>query len=509
MALTKVSYSMIEGAAFNVLDYGASPSATPAVNRAAIQAAIDAANAAGGGEVFVPPGTYELEAVDYGDTTVISIKLLNNVALRGAGASSILKVKNAAYGAGAFYRLIGSRNDTLLSNASISNLTLDGNKAGGQGATTQASNVYLQVASNVTISNVKSVNAKGDGMQLVGTSAAPMVNVKITQNYIESCDRIGIQCSQFNLLTIENNIVNDTTDNGIDIYGENGTVTPTGKNFVVSGNVVNNTQIGVFCETVMDGVVTGNTVDICSIGGVVVNRINGQPSNITISNNSVKGSPIGAIVSGDTGGINIAENYFRGFSNAGVRLGDGGSGNSSYVNVSRNFFAPANNTTPIVLLDGNQIAFCVGQSNVVNSSGITTSYYVVDSASVVNGVSIRSFVTLPSQVGPDSNPVYAQFNNAEFYSGLFDNVSGNNDITVSDNTAGTLRVTAYQGSTGSSVWLVPYVKRGGTLALGTPQKAIVTADPITSITVSSNNARVAVGAANTYLRFGFDYTQVY
>lgn len=509
MALTKVSYSMIQGAAYNVLDYGASPSATPAENCTAIQAAINAANAAGGGQVFIPPGTYTLDVVDYGDTTIISIKLLNNVALMGAGAATILKTKNAAYGAGAFYRVIGSRDDTLLSNASISNLTIDGNRAGGQGATTQASNINLRVASSVTISNIKSINANGEGIQLSGTTSAPMVNVKITQNYVESCARIGIQCAQFNLLTIENNIVNDATDNGIDIYGDKGTTTTNGINFTIVNNVIQNTQVGIFCETVAQGSVVGNTVDVCTIAGLVVNRINGQPNAINLTGNTVKGSPIGAFVSGDTGGINIAENFFSGFSNAGVRLGDGGSGNASLVNVSRNFFSPANTTVPIILLDGNVISFCVGQSNVVNSTGMTTAYHLVDSASTVNGVVIRSFVTIPPQTGPDSNPAYALFQDAEFYAGFFNNVSGNSDIPIADNTAGTLRVTAHQASTGSSVWLTPYVKRGGTLILGTPQKAIITSDPISSITVSSNNARVAAVTTGTYLRFGSDYTQIF
>ena len=51
MALTKVSYSMINGATANVLDYGASPTATAAENAAAFTAAI-----ASGKTVFVPNG---------------------------------------------------------------------------------------------------------------------------------------------------------------------------------------------------------------------------------------------------------------------------------------------------------------------------------------------------------------------------------------------------------------------------------------------------------------------
>jgi hypothetical protein len=60
MSLTKASYSMISGAPFNVLDYGASPSASAATNATAIQAAIDAANTAGGGMVFLPTGSYSI-----------------------------------------------------------------------------------------------------------------------------------------------------------------------------------------------------------------------------------------------------------------------------------------------------------------------------------------------------------------------------------------------------------------------------------------------------------------
>ena len=65
MSLTKVSYSMIEGAAFNVLDYGAvadgviSPS-SGTDNGPAFRAAILAAAQAGGGTVVIPFGTYRV-----------------------------------------------------------------------------------------------------------------------------------------------------------------------------------------------------------------------------------------------------------------------------------------------------------------------------------------------------------------------------------------------------------------------------------------------------------------
>lgn len=72
MSLTKVSYSMINGAEFNVLDYGADPSGV-ADSTAAIQAAIDAAH---GSTVYIPSGIYK---------TTNQINLHPSVTLLGEG----------------------------------------------------------------------------------------------------------------------------------------------------------------------------------------------------------------------------------------------------------------------------------------------------------------------------------------------------------------------------------------------------------------------------------------
>lgn len=55
MSLTKVTYSMIVGAPVNVLDYGASPSATAATNTTAFQAALDTKL-----DVYIPAGQYSI-----------------------------------------------------------------------------------------------------------------------------------------------------------------------------------------------------------------------------------------------------------------------------------------------------------------------------------------------------------------------------------------------------------------------------------------------------------------
>lgn len=58
MSLTKVSYSMIDGAAINIVDFGAAASASASANRTAIQAAIDACPQ--GGTVLIPNGTFQI-----------------------------------------------------------------------------------------------------------------------------------------------------------------------------------------------------------------------------------------------------------------------------------------------------------------------------------------------------------------------------------------------------------------------------------------------------------------
>jgi hypothetical protein len=67
MALTKVSYSMIDGASVNVLDYGAVGDGVTD-DRAAFQAAVTAVIAAGRGTVFVPSGTYLINGTTSSDS---------------------------------------------------------------------------------------------------------------------------------------------------------------------------------------------------------------------------------------------------------------------------------------------------------------------------------------------------------------------------------------------------------------------------------------------------------
>jgi polygalacturonase len=345
----------------NVRDYGATGDGAT-VDRSAIQAAINAANAvytATGSvqTVYFPAGTYLVDQVSYTkvDGTVFgatSLMLLDGVCLDGVGT---IKVKAGAYGSGAFYGAIRSKSSGI-TNATIRNITIDGNRA-NQTASSQCSNILLEALANIEVTNVASINANGNGIMVRGSTGTAATNIRIAGSFVSNASSIGIQSSQFNGLEIDNNTVENCTNNAIDIYGEDGDVTSHGVNFRVSNNRVRNGLVGIFLETVAAGIVTGNLVRDCTSIGLSVNRINGQPREINIVANTFSANPTAVRVTGDTGGISIRNNLIAGVTTAGVTLGSGG-GNVSYVYILDNTIdSQTLNAVPLVLVTGNQAAF--------------------------------------------------------------------------------------------------------------------------------------------------------
>ena len=86
MGLTKVTYSMIEGATFNVFDYGATGDGSTN-DTVALQAALDAVPSTGGA-VYIPSGTYIITQ---------SIVIKSNTLLFGDGNASQIKASQSAF----------------------------------------------------------------------------------------------------------------------------------------------------------------------------------------------------------------------------------------------------------------------------------------------------------------------------------------------------------------------------------------------------------------------------
>jgi len=90
--------------------------------------------------------------------------------------------------------------------------------------------------------------------------------------------------------------------------------------------------------------------------------------------------------------------------------------------------------------------------------------------------------------------------------GSFNNVGTAQTITPADTNGGYIVITGIQPGIGSTTYTLPFVKRGGTAAIGTPSKAILTADPLLSVVASGGDIVVTPIAGNTYITYAIYYT---
>ena len=137
MSLTKVSYSMIAGAPVNVVDYGASTSATGVANSAAFLAAKAAAGTytiAGQTifrQVYIPPATYAIDGTVVGNfftDGVVGITggAVQYIVQQGVGASQ----SNTIFGPGAMPGATPTGGDLGLNNAAFGTEALVSNTTG-------------------------------------------------------------------------------------------------------------------------------------------------------------------------------------------------------------------------------------------------------------------------------------------------------------------------------------------------------------------------------------------
>ena len=511
MSLTKVSFSMITGAVVNVKDYGAKGDGTTN-DTLAIQAAIDACstNGNGGGIVFVPSGIYLMCSRDYinsSGTTIGRCCLImrDGVTLQGENWGSQLKLDASQYSVGTYFRLIASDTVSPLVQASIRDITINGNRSNNP-SITDGNNILLEVTRNVVIDNVNSIASNGNGILLRGTAAAYMYNVEVTNCYSYSHAMIGIQCSQFNGLIIDNNLVSSTDNNCIDIYGDSGT--PGGEshslNFVISNNVCIGSTLntGIFPETVSNGVIIGNTISSCDTG-IHCNTINNQPRGVTIEGNNIVTVNYGIQITGATHGVRVINNYISAFVNYGVYLGT-----VNYTEVQNNYFIPPNSTTYCIYLTGTGSSYNRIWNNTVNDyigGSITQAYLATDASTSGNDNFIGGFTTTPGLTGPDVASRTLQLKYAAASS-----TASPYDITIPNNTAGKV-VVSVRYSTDAQVSTYPYVKYGGTLVVGTVSgTATKGSATITSATTSSGQQMriTCVNATGNYINAGLEYVVV-
>lgn len=349
MALTKATYAMIDGAVANVKDYGATGLGYPNDDRAAIQAALDAAQC-----VFFPEGQYYIgaELVPQGNSVIF-----------GAGRDSHILIKD------------GDTNGFNLSNKTgvtvrdlkLSCYSLTGTLGGFNGKAA----IYLSSSAQCTIENNFIFSCYNHGIRLFNSN-----NNKVANNYFgdwfttstanEDTGNIYLMgASSYNVIDgnfcvgsnagvgvgiidyyipgaqpqgniVVNNRISDKKAYGIMLYtSAPGGSSPDGYNTrsVISNNVINGilgdyvlgaSGAGIYIQGGTGTTCTGNTVYDCAknttnfgtlaiacITANTMDQINDAP--IVVANNSVhslRGPGIWA-VSSRKHGITVANNVVR------------------------------------------------------------------------------------------------------------------------------------------------------------------------------------------------------
>lgn len=186
-----------------------------------IQAALTAANVAGGGIVFVKEGTYDISAV-----LVIS----SNTTLTGGGWSTILKLANSS-NKDMFYPTSGS------TNIFIENLQIDMNQANN--TTSTGRNAIRCVSlTNSVIENIYLHDMAWDaGTTNVGIGLLDCTNVVVRNNYLSYVPDYGIAAGGINQCQIINNYIHNAKNHGIGLTLGTGVAGRNTKNNV-SGNII-------------------------------------------------------------------------------------------------------------------------------------------------------------------------------------------------------------------------------------------------------------------------------
>jgi len=292
MSLTKVTYSMIDGAPINVKDYGALPSATSAVNTLAIQAALTAALATKNAVVF-DTGTYLHDGLTYTGSDLILIG--KNTVLEYTGSTDAIVVSSA--------------NNTNASNLSVTGLTFKNGRSCFKVAGT-GTGIY----SNINISNCVFDTADNNTTNLWLEQCSDTI---ITNNKVYNAFDVGIYYAFSNNAIISNNILaNCAGSAAISVGYDNLNIKSS--NIVIEGNEIYNDDNANPARTYIGGIVYVLGTDVL----ITNNHISSKPNaakkiatgiyleqytvaNVTISGNKIYDMPVDGIRLGFDGTSDI------------------------------------------------------------------------------------------------------------------------------------------------------------------------------------------------------------
>jgi hypothetical protein len=350
MSLTKATFSLIDGAPVNVLDYGADP--TGAVDSAAaIQAAIDASSAAGQW-LYVPAGTYNLipnTVINDEDTTYVTkvcFIIKSNMQI-WADPGAIFRIANNVSTDASPQSMGMFGTDTPKANVTIKNLTMDMNGANnlisplrpttyrrynqspilvsGQPASTVA---YMDdvLIENCTFKNNPGVCdivcAQSNSVGAALGRRWRIINNNFVNNGLDSDDHTAVFAWANDVEFSGNIVLNATTFATVGRTGGNTCYEVHGNRHRVTNNVFYNYIRGIWVSSnltdteAQDIVISDNTF-LTQFYGVDFFRsvaTLGIASNVVIANNTFRfdGSTFAAPVPDEKSAVNISSSYAQG-----------------------------------------------------------------------------------------------------------------------------------------------------------------------------------------------------
>ena len=319
MSLTKASYSLVNGAPFNVLDYGADP--TGATDSAsAIQAAINAAGVAGGGTVYFPSGDYKLlSAVTVGYER---ITLLGN-------NDAVLIISSLTNNG-----IVADSSGSILALIVIDGLRFDRPTKSSAGAAIKMVNTAYSTVKNCFFKNSRfgvEVKTHNDSLTIQNNTFVEGTYFGIIENNINE--------TWANDLTIRGNFFWHVEQAGVYMSGDGVGVSSIGDTYIEDNVFVSATSLGALQSQY--------AIKLVGVGSYNIN--------VSIQRNTFEGIALQTVYLINMNRCRIEGNYFSGTGTNDVGLyWDGGVGNSI---VSGNIFIGYNNNAAkFIALGGLTIA---------------------------------------------------------------------------------------------------------------------------------------------------------